>query len=324
VTENLLVVVAGHGPPSAALDHEVADWLDCGFGAVGVVDERDDPQVVLPARMRTLVALRYRASVTETAEEIVDLVLLAGEERRAFISYAHTDGRDLAQDVFESLAAQRFDVYLDRFRTPPSTDFVERIDDELRDKAMVVVVETAASVASTWVLQEVLTAKRRGYGLLAVNVGGRPRHPEISDRRRLSLPVYDGAAVYAAVERLHRAAVVDQRRRRAHAVRLGLRLAIRNASASYTVDEDRDRFNLVGSPREYSVVGSFRPGGLREARRIAEYGDGAGRRPVLYCPRPTRSESRQDVEWLDARTPVAVIPDGQLLRGAAKMVRGTL
>ena len=147
-----------------------------GCAALGVLPAGLDPQVVLPAPMRSLVALTYRASVTETSDEIVDLLLLGGEERRAFVSYAHSDGGALAQQVFEALAERRFDVYLDRFRTPPSADFVERIDDELRDKAMVVVVETPGAIASTWVLQEILTAKYRRFGLLALNIGEQQPH----------------------------------------------------------------------------------------------------------------------------------------------------
>ena len=165
----------------------------------------------------------------QTTEEIVDLLLLAGEERRAFVSYAHHDGQALAAEVFGALAESRFAVYLDRFRTTPSTDFVERIDDELRDKAMVVVVETPGAIASTWVLQEILTAKYRRYGLLALNIGGQPEHPEIGDGRRLRLPAFDAKAVCAAVERHHRAAVVDQRRRRATALRMALARAARMA-----------------------------------------------------------------------------------------------
>jgi hypothetical protein len=85
-----------------------------------------------------------------------------------------------------------------------------------------------------------------------------------------------------------------------------------------------DVCDLVGGAVDYSVLGSFRPVGVREARRVAEQADVSGRRPVVYCPRPTRRAARDDLGWLDEETPVAVVPDGRLLRGALKMVTGRL
>jgi hypothetical protein len=309
------------------VEAEAQAWLDRSFTVLGVVPAWVDPQQVLPAVMRMLVALPYQRSAAETTDEVLDLLLLAGEERRAFVSYAHSDGRQLAQEVFEALAERRFEVYLDRFRTPPATDFVERIDDELRDKTMVVVVETPAAVGSTWVLQEILTAQRRGYGLLAVNVGGQPKHPAISAGRRLSLPSWAGNEdrLVDAVTRQHQDAVVDQRRRRAAAVRLALQRASRLAGLpAAQVLSDGDRCDLLAVPTEYTVLSSFRPVRLREARRIAEHAAKTGRRPALYCPRPARPDGRRDLTWLDADTPVAVVPHGRLLAAAQNMLAGTL
>src|SRR5687767_7209678 len=97
----------------------------------------------------------------------------------------------MAQDVFEALARRRFDVYLDRFRTAPGTDFVDRITDELRDKSMVVLVESATAAVSPWVRKEIAVANRNRYGLLAINVGGAVAHPWIGESRRLRLGRFD-------------------------------------------------------------------------------------------------------------------------------------
>lgn len=324
VAQNLLVVLPSRSSPSMQLSHEVDRWVAGGLPTVGVVSDTDDPQIVLPTAMRSVVALRYRQMAGETIDEIIDLLILAGEERRAFISYAHADGSGDAQRVFEALARRRFDVYLDRFLTAPSTDFVERIDDELRDKAMVVVIETEESAKSTWVLQEILTAKFRGYGLLAINIDNARTNPLIGEGRRLRLPAFDEESICAAVERHYRTAVVDQRRRRSTSLRLALNRALKQYGGSATVQSDGDRCRLTGGPVEYGVLGSFRPAGLREARRIAEDGDRRSYRPLLYCPRPTRTEARTDIAWLNASTPVGFIPDGQLLFAAAEMVQGRL
>lgn len=322
VSHNVLVAVFGPRPFDPALDAVVRQWLSQGFTVVAVLSEDRDPQVALPSSLRSSVALRYRDSVTETTQEIVDLLLLGGEERRAFISYAHRDGSDLAVRLFDVLARRRFDVYLDRFRTAPSTDFVERIDDELRDKAMVVVVETPEAVVSTWVLHEIMTARHRGHGLVALNIGGTLEHPLIGAGRRLALPDFDEDVVSAAIERHYRAALLDQRRRRSSALQAALRWAA-EGHPGVAVEPFGDRCDLVGGV-SYSVLGAYRPAGVRQARRIAEVAVRSRRRPVVYCPRPARSAARDDLGWLDVETPVAVVPDGRLLRAATEMVGGRL
>jgi hypothetical protein len=320
---NVMVAVCGSQGYGLRLERTVRNWLAAGSVAIGVLPEGADPQQSLPPSLRSSVAIRYRSSVTESTDEVVDLLLLANEERRAFISYAHVDGSDVAYALFEALARRRFDVYLDRFRTAPSTDFVERIDDELRDKAMVVVVESAGSAASTWVLHEVMVARQRGYGLLALNVGQRRQHPAIPAGRRLEVGTFDEDVVCSEIERHYRAAVLDQRLRRTRTVEAALRWAARR-NPGLQVRPNGERCDLTGGPVDYAVLGSFRPAGVRQARRIAELAEIAGRRPVVYCPRPARRSNQQDLGWLDDETPVAVVPDGRLLRAVRDMEVGVL
>src|SRR5262249_41133490 len=82
------------------------------------------------------------------------------------------------------LSALRFDVFLDRFRLDPGTDFIERIGDELVDKAMIVVVETPRAVRSSWVRHEVATAVKRRLGLAAVHLQPGPAIGEIDELAR--------------------------------------------------------------------------------------------------------------------------------------------
>jgi TIR domain len=68
------------------------------------------------------------------------------------------------------LSRLRFDVFLDRFRLAPGVDFVERIVDELVDKAMIVAVDTRHAVRSSWVRHEVATAVNRRLEALLESV----------------------------------------------------------------------------------------------------------------------------------------------------------
>jgi hypothetical protein len=83
------LVVAGPTPPSQCLEATVDRGLERGHRCLVVVRQGDDPQVVLPVSMRSVLALSHSGDVTGTVEGIVELALLAGEERRVFVSYAH-------------------------------------------------------------------------------------------------------------------------------------------------------------------------------------------------------------------------------------------
>ena len=169
-TRMLLLVVAGHGPPSPELTDLATQWQARGSDALGIVPGDTDPRHVLPPALHRKHAVRWYRDPDETVPELLDVILLAGEERRVFISYATSDGTALAERLAGILNAQRYDVFLDRFRLAPGVDFYERIEDELVDKAMVVVVETPGALASPWVRYEVNTAITRRLGVVALNL----------------------------------------------------------------------------------------------------------------------------------------------------------
>jgi hypothetical protein len=101
-----------------------------------------NPHVALPVDVRNDVALTYGHSIDEVSHDVLQRTLLVDELRRAFTSDAWQDGFDIACDVFDALARRQFQVYLGRFGTPPGSNFVERIEEELIDKLMAVLIES--------------------------------------------------------------------------------------------------------------------------------------------------------------------------------------
>ncbi len=330
--ENNVMIFVADQSWTTQTDVAVRGWVASGLPAAGVVKAGDDPQVVLPPSLRSKVAFRYDSQIDEVAKDIVELLLLAGDDKRAFISYAHADGADHAQRLFELLSKHQFQVYLDRFSTIKSADFVTRIADELQDKTMVVVIETGESVKSPWVTHEINVAKRNGYGLLALNIGNEPKHGAIPDSRRLSIADFPAngdqdATVYEAVQRSHLAALSRLRLRSARSLSLALTDARNKApqlqGVSIAADGNRCDVHTPGT-RSYAATHAYRPAGLRDARIVTAYGDAHSLRPVLVCPRPHRTEPRDDLVWLDSRSPVAVVPHGRLRYASDLMVRGGL
>jgi hypothetical protein len=321
----LVVFVAGPTLLHAQIRNDLGPWLG---SSICLVPDSDDPQLVLPPDLKSNVALRYSADLCELVPELIDLVTLAGEERRAFISYAHNDGVHAAEALFAELGKRRFDVFLDRFRTPPGHDFVQRIHDELQNKTMVVVVETPGAVASPWVQHEVAAAIQRRYGLLAVNLDPAHSFASIPDSRRAQVnPPYgppDIQAVCARIEEEYRRAVVDQKRRRDRSIDLALQLArgVRPPLPG-RVPAPGQPWKIDDGPRTYSLLPRIRPADLRDAR-IATEGAPQGAYPVIYSPRSATKARQADERFLHKDTPVTLIPDGRLLEAARRMVGGVL
>jgi hypothetical protein len=95
---------------------------------------------------------------------------------RVFISYRRDDCATFAEQLFDALSREIFDVYLDRFRTLPGTNFVERIRSELADKACVVLLDSRGVALSPWVEGEYAFARLYKLGLMAIDLPGGRRH----------------------------------------------------------------------------------------------------------------------------------------------------
>lgn len=93
-----------------------------------------------------------------------------------------------------ALAQRQYDVFLDRFSVPPGIDFQKRLDQDLGDKAFVVLFESENVRESRWVEHEVSYALGHAISILAVTLPGlAKRHlvPAIDDSFRVRLDARD-------------------------------------------------------------------------------------------------------------------------------------
>jgi hypothetical protein len=316
---NLLVVVAGARVPSPDLEGLVDGWRARGFETVGVFRADLDPDVVLPTAMRTQHAPNWQSDIREVAAEITDSVLLGAEERRVFVSYARADGAATAERVAGILTRLRFDVFLDRFQLVPGSDFVERIADELVDKAMIVVVETPHAVRSPWVRYEVSTAVTRRLGLTAIHLGADgPTIGEIDEVARCRVNHDDAIADF--VLRQHRTQLRERREALLDSVwrslcSAGLR---RNQIAPVPAG-----FHIDSKGRKYSVAVHPRPADLHHFRLAHERADPTMDAVVVH-PQPVRIDRRRDLAWLTGHTGVVAVDEGLIDAAARQIAGGTL
>lgn len=313
---NILLVIANGNPPQARLENYVKDWLDDGFEAFGFFESRLDPKIVLPTAMRGQLAVAWQDDVREVAGEIVDVAIMGLEDRRIFISYSRKDGSATAERLATILAGLRFDVFLDRFRIPPGADLVERISDELVDKAMVVVVETQESFRAPWVWWEIYTAISRRLGVAAVNLTRTPRFVGIDETARCRDADDDELEKFLLEQ--HRSQMSHKRQNLMQSV---WRSLSREVGPAF-VHPVADGYRVEKPPAQYAITVQTRPADLHRFRIAHQRAETAA--PVLIHPRPQRADRKQDLLWLSQESGVAEVDEGLIDRAARKIATGQL
>jgi hypothetical protein len=306
---NVLAVVASTGPPSYALEDLADRWLARGFEAVGILPAGVDPDTLLPPRMQSLNAILWQVNPREAVPELLDKMLVDTEDRRLFISYARSDGAALAEDVFQVLSEARFDVFLDRFSLEPGVDFLARIQDEILDKAMVVVIETPAALRSRWVEQEIDIAAARGLGIAAINVDGSDGYWEIEEERRCRSADPDRIRQFLLEQ--HRTQLLERR----EGLRESVWQALVDAGVGPAAISDTASGFAVRLPGGVHYVGiSLRSADLHRFRVLGEQAGAAA--AFLVHPQPGIHQRRRDLGWLSGISRVAEVDSGLFVKAA--------
>jgi len=125
--------------------------------------------------LRRINAATWEKKITEALPSILARAEITSAASRIFISYRRLETLPLALQLFDRLVHEGFDVFLDRFSIPPGYDFQRRLNQELEDKSMVVLLESKLLKDSKWTQHEIDFAKRHRLGMLAL------RMPDVKD-----------------------------------------------------------------------------------------------------------------------------------------------
>lgn len=103
-------------------------------------------------------------------ERIVTILLenfrLLRSDRRLFISYKRAESQGVAIQVYETLDALGFDVFLDTRGVPPATDFQSILWHRLADSDVVLLLDTPEFRQSRWTVQELARANATSVQIL--------------------------------------------------------------------------------------------------------------------------------------------------------------
>jgi hypothetical protein len=107
---------------------------------------------------------------------------------RLFISYVRRDSEGIAQQLFDNLHREGFDIFLDRFSIEPGVDFQVRLTEELSNMGTVLLIESKNILKSKWVRHEVNFARSHRLGLFSLKLPGGKSVPGVRKEDRIIIP----------------------------------------------------------------------------------------------------------------------------------------
>jgi hypothetical protein len=276
---------------------------------------------------------RHIGSWQATIEEVVPWVLAAARitsnSFRVFISYKRSDAAGRAEELFQAFSEVGFDVFLDRVRLEPGSDFMARLEEELSNTAMVVVLESPQAATSKWVSLETGYARTHRLGLLAVSFANSPQMRGIRVRvkvkgqssTRLSSP--DIRRIVAATLREHGRALVVHRNFYWQALTKALQ-KVNAATPRRTADDILHTGSRTGT-KSYGFWVTPRPPELSDFRAADLAASRSKEVGCVLGPTSALQNLRRDtLLWLAGKSGIRFADEGQILKTARMVADGRL
>jgi hypothetical protein len=342
----LLVVIGDPALPLTSIPSVPGTWLntsDDTFRLLAVLPVGSRPASILPQPWQYPEAAFW----TGTPEEVVpDILRAAGideTERRIFVSYVRQDSMAAADQLFDELTHRGFDVYLDRFRGQPGTDFRHRLTRELAHKAMVLLLASPGVVQSRWTLFELLFARLYGLGILAIDLSAAfstsvihrlplvssevTRLPKAAIARRRRPVRLEKSAVSPLCDEVVAAHTQSLLARRQRLV-LTVDALLRHVGAHVVATDPSGRIvatstTAAGGRQSYSIRVSPRPAELADFH--LSHAQAGGAKAVVAAPASwERGAARESLDWLETTCAIPLVEEGNWLRAARDAQRGVL
>lgn len=159
-------VFFGH---EAAPTDNVTALLDLGVPILPVTSDTSRVAVEIPAILRSLNCLAFNTGgANRVATALLECVGLLPKQRRVFVSYRRDEARDAALQLFDTLSARLFDVFLDTHGIPPAEDFQTMLWHRLCDSDVLIMLDTPGYFESRWTSAEFGRALAKGISVLRV------------------------------------------------------------------------------------------------------------------------------------------------------------
>jgi hypothetical protein len=183
IPDNLkLLIVVSNGMSNTFPNPSVLNWTNTILPILQL-----DTDVSLPTPFKEPQIAFWRNDIDEVIPYIFGLIGISEEDQRIFISYRRKDTSALAEQLFDRLHHEGFDVFLDRFSINPAVNFQNRLYQELADKAMIVFLESPTFLSSPWIQLEIAFAIKYRLGYLSININNSPKILLVDDEYRRNI-----------------------------------------------------------------------------------------------------------------------------------------
>jgi hypothetical protein len=316
-----------------------APWLtgDPLYVALPVLPRAAKPQVtgLLPKDFQEKNVQFWSSSIAEAVPAVLSLSGLTTERPRIFISYRQQEAPALAIQLFDALAHENFDLFLDHFRIPPGVNFQLQLRQELGDKGMVLLIESKGILDSKWTLEEINVAKACRLGIFALQPPDGKAVPGVDDdvRERLDGGDFEGG-LFAPDSVLKPSVLADvvERIKREHDRALVRRRRVLRDSITKALEWEKcynhhfDEYGVlhVTSALKYRVWVTPWPPELMDFHTTHCHCQAPLRGVVIGLSSLMEPSRRQRTEWLAGLCDIRLVDEGKMADAAAAMARGAL
>ena len=305
-----LLIVVSDSRASDFADNDVLTWSDTTLPVL----PRGIP-VSLPSPFNQPNAVFWHSDIDEVLPTIFGLMGISDEDLRIFISYRRTDTAALAEQLFDGLTHEGFEVFLDRYSINPGIHFQNRLYQELADKSMVVFLESADFLNSSWIQLEISFAVANRLGFLALNIDNAPKIPAIDEQYRINIfspPLTaDGTLPTAALNSL----INDIKKRHAVALYLRKNYLNQNIEAALNYAGQNAVYDASGfindGVKDYKILPTARPPKISDYHHAATANNSA--RKIIFGPKFMEDRRKLLNNWLAEKSSVEFFNEGQIL-----------
>lgn len=169
LTASVAVFFGGVAAPAA----NVAELMRRAVPVIPVVSKLSKVPQEIPELLQSLNCLDLRSGgIQRVATAMLECVGLLPKQRRVFLSYRRDEATQVALQLFETLSAKLFDVFLDTHKIGVAEEFQAMLWHNLCDSDVLVMLDTKEYFGSRWTSAEFGRALAKGVSVLRIGWPG--------------------------------------------------------------------------------------------------------------------------------------------------------
>ncbi|MHA1146351.1 MAG: toll/interleukin-1 receptor domain-containing protein [Candidatus Helarchaeota archaeon] len=159
------------GKDSKLCNDLIRHFKNSGILITSILENLDDFYEYVPRELQPIKAFEWTGITPEKqiTYRILEFLGLSEKDRKVFISYRRSDGLGMADQLFNILTKQGFDVFLDKYDIEIGRDVQQEIYNSIDDKAFLLIIESPHAHKSKWISKEVHYALRTAMPVLILS-----------------------------------------------------------------------------------------------------------------------------------------------------------